>query len=76
VRNGVLEVDSYFEQSPGAAGVLGAPADQEITSAMRQLGYGYPADAVAELVSVTDFLLLSRSFASAAQCERSLSLNT
>jgi hypothetical protein len=37
-------------------GATGASADQKITAAMRQLGYGYPADAVAELVSVSDYL--------------------
>jgi hypothetical protein len=56
VRAGVLEVDSYFEQRPDAAGVMGASADQKITAAMRQLAYGYPADAAAELVRVSESL--------------------
>jgi hypothetical protein len=56
VRAGVLEVDPYFEQKPNAAGVMGASADQKITAAMRQLAYGYPADAAAELVRVSESL--------------------
>jgi Plant transposon protein len=56
VRAGVLEVDSYFEQRPDAAGVMGASADQKITAAMRQLAYGYPTDAAAELVRVSESL--------------------
>ena len=56
VRAGVLEVDSYFEQRPDAAGVMGASADQKITAAMRQFAHGYPADAAAELVRVSESL--------------------
>jgi hypothetical protein len=54
VRAGFQEVDSYFEQRLDAAGVMGASADQKIMAAMKQ--YGYPADAAAELVSVSESL--------------------
>ena len=59
MRAGVLEVDSYFEQRPDAAGVKGASADQKITAAMRQLAYGYPADAAAELLRLQLILVQS-----------------
>jgi hypothetical protein len=56
VRAGVLEVDAYFTQRPDAAGVMGASTDQKITAAMRQLAFGCPADAAAELVRVRESL--------------------
>jgi hypothetical protein len=56
VRVGVLEVDPYFSRRPDAAGVMGASTDQKITAAMRQLAFGCPADAAAELVRVSESL--------------------
>jgi hypothetical protein len=56
VRAGVLEVDPYFSRRPDAAGVMGASTDQKITAAMRQLAFGCPADAAAELVRVSESL--------------------
>jgi hypothetical protein len=64
VRAGVLEVDAYFNQRPHAAGVIGASTDgvigastdQKITATMRQLAFGCPADAAAELVRVSESL--------------------
>jgi hypothetical protein len=56
VRAGVLEVDAYFSQRSDAAGVIGASTDQKITAAMRQLAFGCPADAAAELVRVSESL--------------------
>jgi hypothetical protein len=56
VRAGVLEVNSYLEQRPGAAGVMGASADQKILAPMRQFAYGHPDDAAPELVRVGESL--------------------
>jgi hypothetical protein len=52
----VLEVDAYFNQRFDVAGVMGASTDQNITAAMRQLAFGCPADAAAELVRVSESL--------------------
>jgi hypothetical protein len=45
LRDGVLEPDRYFMQKRDAAGTLGAPTNQTLVCALRQLAYGVPADA-------------------------------
>jgi hypothetical protein len=52
IINAIEEHDDYFVQKRNAANVLGLSCFQKVTTAMRMLTYGVPADAIDEYVHI------------------------
>lgn len=52
IHDGVLAHDDYFKQKYNAARIPGLSPYQKMTSAMRQLAYGMPADTVDEYLRI------------------------
>jgi hypothetical protein len=52
ILNGVVSVDSYFQQNYNCTGLRGLSTLHKVVTAMRILTYGLPADAVDEYVQI------------------------
>jgi hypothetical protein len=54
ILNGVVTVDSYFQQNYDCIGLRGLSALQKVVAAMRILAYGLPADTVDGYVQIAE----------------------